>query len=223
MKIVLLSDIHANFEALKIHQDTLESADKILCLGDLVGYYCQVNEVIDYIRKFKPACVLGNHDKFLIDNKTDDAPESVKFGIQYARENISSDNYKWLCSLPICLGQVFDGISIFMCHGSPWSPIDDYLYENNPKINRLNEFDYNIVAFGQTHRKWILRKNDKTLFINPGSIGQSRDECCVSSLAVIDTINMKTDIITKKYNPAKIIELAKKNGAKDWIYKHLKD
>ena len=50
MKLALISDIHANYIALETVKSDLEQADLVLCLGDFVGYYCQVNEVLDYVR-----------------------------------------------------------------------------------------------------------------------------------------------------------------------------
>ena len=60
MRLGIISDIHANFEALLALSEPLATADKVLCLGDLVGYYCQPKEVIDYMRSLDRSPYLLN-------------------------------------------------------------------------------------------------------------------------------------------------------------------
>ena len=67
MRIVVISDIHANYEALKVLVPHFRSSDKILCLGDIIGYSCAVNECIDILREFECVCIQGNHDRYLIE------------------------------------------------------------------------------------------------------------------------------------------------------------
>jgi predicted phosphodiesterase len=123
MRIALLSDIHANFEALRGFADVLREAEKVVCLGDLVGYYCQVNEVIDYMRSLDALCILGNHDGFLVHGCPADANASVRFGIEFADRTVSSDNRRWLATLPVVWGGVLGGRSVLLTHGSPWRPL----------------------------------------------------------------------------------------------------
>lgn len=220
MKIAIISDIHANFIALNAVADVLNQADKVLCLGDFVGYYCQVNEVIEYVRKLDTICILGNHDYFLINSLPKNANNSVRFGVEYADKVITSDNKRWLKSLPLIWGGVFDRCSFLLMHGSPWDPIKDYLYADSHFLNELEKFSYDVVAFSQTHRVW-LREEKRPLLLNPGSVGQPRDkEACASAL-VFDTLTMSVEKIEKPFDPNKVIENAKDNGAGDWIAKHL--
>lgn len=221
MKIAFISDIHANFEALYSMEDVLENSDEVICLGDIIGYYCQVNEVIDYLKKFKVTCMLGNHDNFMLNGINKPVSLGVEFGINFAKSVIRSDNYEWFTNLPLTLGKIVDGCSILMTHGSPWNPMEDYLYHNNVRLNDLSQFNYDIIAFGQTHRKFTMINEKNTLLINPGSIGQSRDGKVVANALVLDTKTMELEVIERKYNTNYVIEIAKKNGAGDWIYKHL--
>ena len=64
MKIAFISDIHGNYEALKsvLSKIDYEGVDKIFCLGDVVGYYSQVNECCEEIKRRNIPCVMGNHD-----------------------------------------------------------------------------------------------------------------------------------------------------------------
>ena len=221
MKVALISDIHANAQALNTLADVLSDADKVLCLGDLTGYYCQVNEVIDTVRRLNALCVLGNHDHFLINGCPEDAPASVQFGIDFARKTITPDHHKWLASLPLTWAGVIGGCSILMMHGSPWHPLTDYLYADNPALTRLNEFDYDVIACAQTHRVF-LQIEHRPFLLNPGSVGQPRDISACATAMILDTDTITVTTIKRAFDPEPVIQLAMRHGAQEWISKHLK-
>ena len=221
MLIGFISDIHANFEALSSMKDDLSKADLVVCLGDLVGYYCQVNEVIDYIRSINCICVLGNHDHFLLEGYHPDALPAVKFGIDYARTVITSDNHEWLSKLPLVWGGFIGGRSLLISHGSPWRPLDDYLYQDKPALNSLDTFQYDLIAFGQTHRS-LLRFDRRPYLLNPGSVGQSRDIKAKACAVFLDTETLNFTKIERSYNVEHVLDMAVENGAQEWILKHLR-
>jgi len=220
MLLAFISDIHANFEALSSLSDELSKADKVLCLGDFVGYYCQVNEVIDYIRNLDSICILGNHDHFLLHGYPQDALPAVKFGIDFAKSVITPDNYQWLTSLPLTWGGLIGGLSILLNHGSPWNPLHDYLYSNNQALTCLDTFQYDVISFGQTHRS-LLRFDHKPFLLNPGSVGQSRDVLAHACAIFVDIPSMNITKIERRYNVTTVVEKALENGAGEWITKHL--
>ena len=222
MKLLIISDIHSNFYALNLLLNKIKNIDKIICLGDITGYYCQVNETIELLRKNNVFCILGNHDYYLINGYTKQLPDAVKFGIEFAQKSITKDNLKWLSQLQIMSGQIIDNKSVLMVHGSPWNPIKDYLYSDSNKLVNLYNFDFDIICFGQTHRSLYLFDKNK-IILNPGSVGQSRDKINYVCAAVLDTISDVVERIEIKYNPNNIIDIAKKNGAGNWIYKHLEE
>lgn len=222
MKLAIISDIHANFEALSAISNELESADIIIVLGDLIGYYCQVNEVIEYLRNRQAICVLGNHDHYLLNICPPHAPTPVKFGIDFANSVITPDNRKWLSNLPLIRTLVIDNRSFLVCHGSPWDPLNEYLYPNNPSINQLKYLDYDVIAFGHTHREFLSKIGDKIL-VNPGSIGQSRDpdtKSCTCAV-ILDTRRMELKRIHQKFDPIPVISLGMRYGSDENIKKHL--
>jgi predicted phosphodiesterase len=221
MLIAFISDIHANFEALSSMKNDLSEADLVVCLGDFIGYYCQVNEVIDYIRKLNCICVLGNHDYFLLKGYPSNALPAVKFGVDYARAVITTDNYKWLSTLPLSWGGFVGGLALLISHGSPWNPLNDYLYSDNPALASLDNFQYDLIAFGQTHRSH-LRFDSKPYLLNPGSIGQSRDVTANACAVFLDTSTMKVNKVEQFYNVDDVVEMSLKHGAGEWITKHLK-
>lgn len=221
MRIAIASDFHANFQALRAIADVLESADRVLCLGDYTGYYCEVNEVLDYVRGLNAVCVLGNHDQFLLNGAAPaDAPEAVHFGIAWADRVIESGHRAWLAALPLSWGGTFDGRTVLAAHGSPWRPMDDYLYADNPRLAALREFDFDLVAFGQTHRP-IADRSARPWLVNPGAVGQSRHVPGVASVAVWDTRQSTLEMIDRPYDASPVNRLARENGAGDWITKHL--
>lgn len=220
MKLAFISDIHANYEALNGLRDVLDAADRIICLGDVVGYYCQVNEVIDFLRDAKALCILGNHDDFLLRGFPADVNPAVRFGIEMADRIITPQNRAWLESLPLVWGGRLDGRAVLLAHGSPWDPISHYLYADSPLLDQLNAFAFDAIAFGQTHRL-LLDANQRPHRINPGSIGQPRDMITQSSVIMLDTTTMIYQEIRRSFDPAPVIELARARGAGDWIDKYL--
>lgn len=222
MEIAIISDIHANLEALTAVSSELKSADMIIVLGDIIGYYCQVNEVIDYLRKHQAICILGNHDHYLLHSYPIHTSASVKFGIDFANKIITPENRKWLSDLPLIRTMVIEGYSFLMCHGSPWNPLNEYLYPDNPSIHQLKYLNYDLIAFGHTHREFLSEIGGKIL-INPGSVGQSRDpntKSCACAV-ILDTEKLALTQIRRKFDPIPIINLGLKCGFNEEIKKHL--
>jgi len=220
MRIAIISDIHANYEALKILRDHLKAADKVIALGDFVGYYCQVNEVLGFLRDLDPLCLLGNHDDFLLHGCPDSENDCVRFGIEYADRVIDPDHRRWLSTLPLVWGGRMGGRSLLLSHGSPWRPLSDYLYADQPAVKELLRFDYDVIAFGQTHRS-LLRTEKRPWRVNPGSVGQSRHKIGRACLAEFDTNAMTMTPIELPYDSAPVLAQARQAGAGEWIEKYL--
>jgi putative phosphoesterase len=220
VRIAVIADIHANAPALGAIVDVLDSADHVVCLGDLIGYYCDVNEVIEGVRRLNATCVMGNHDWFLLHGCPDTAPDAVRFGIDYADRVIEPEHREWLAVQPLTWSGAIDSRTWLLCHGSPWRPLDDYLYEDNPQLERLREIDCDVLAFGQTHRP-LLRDRGRPLLLNPGSVGQSRKAPGIACAAIVDTTAMSCELIERPYDTSTVIERALAAGAGPWITKHL--
>ncbi|WP_297508284.1 metallophosphoesterase family protein [Thermococcus sp.] len=194
MFIALISDIHSNLEALKVVWREVKRADVILCMGDLVGYGPNPNEVVEFVRREMERrdflCVRGNHDN------------AVAFGLDwgfnpYAREAVrwhqrvmSVENLEFLRRLPV--RQLFTddtGRSYLLIHGSPRAPLDEYLFPWLPDSEFRSVLGYvrqDDLLVGHTHMP-MLRLIDGRRIINPGSVGQPRDGDWRASYALIDT------------------------------------
>jgi len=222
MKVAILSDLHANFEAVQAIAEDLQQADAVLCLGDLLGYYCQVNETMDWVRQHVTHCVLGNHDHYVLHGCPENLPPAVRFGAEFASRTLAPAHAAWLRQLPLTWTGRLDGRSFLLVHGSPWDPLGDYLYEDNPRLAELAQFDVDVIAFGQTHR-FVQRQLGNRVHLNPGAVGQSRDrETIACACAVmLDTRTMAIQRLIRKFDIQPVLRLARSHGAGPWIEKHL--
>ena len=104
MRTAMLSDIHANLEALTAVLDRLKSlkVDDIVCLGDTVGYNANPNEVLDILRKEKVQCIIGNHDACAAGlEEPDDFNPLARAAVLWTREKLTGENRQFLAGSPI--------------------------------------------------------------------------------------------------------------------------
>ena len=178
--IALISDIHGNYSALK---EVFKYIDKIgiediYCLGDVAGYYTQINECCEELRKRNVRCIMGNHDWYLVAGSFCPRSKSVNDCIKYQRKIIRKENLDWLCSFP-----VFRKVSdLFMVHGGWSDPIDEYLEPQKEYFDRLYG---KIFLSGHVHVQ-LVKKFGTKMYCNPGSVGQPRDNDPRSAFATFD-------------------------------------
>lgn len=183
MLIGFIADIHSNLPALRAVLEHMD-VDKILCAGDVVGYYPYPNEVIGAMKKHKIVSIRGNHDVAVITGDTSWFNPLAASAVEWTRDNISPKNMTFLKKLPEKL--TFGDIAIF--HGSPSDP-DEYVY---PMMSpeRLSGFldlvGKKILVLGHTHVQWSLELDDEKI-INPGAVGQPRDGDPRAAYAVFNT------------------------------------
>lgn len=214
MKIGIISDIHGNYVALK---EVLSELDKmnitdIYCLGDVVGYYSQVNECCDELRLRNIPCVMGNHDWYMASGGFCSRSKSVNDCLVYLRKVITPENIDWLRSFPV---QRFVH-GIHMVHGGWSDPIDEYL---NPSQDYFNRVEGRVFVSGHTHFQSLHYFKDK-IYCNPGSVGQPRDNDPRSSFAVYE--NGIFTLHRVSYNMEIVFDLMDKAGFNDYYYGCLK-
>ncbi|MDR9388678.1 MAG: metallophosphoesterase family protein, partial [Balneolaceae bacterium] len=101
-KLLVISDVHGSMDALNALNDRLDvnRVDKILCLGDMVGYGPEPNEVVAQLRDWNAECVLGNHDAAVLGDRSVDLDDHfvgpTKAILTLTREIIDEDNFKWM-------------------------------------------------------------------------------------------------------------------------------
>ncbi len=178
--IALISDIHGNFVALKAVLKAIDElkVDSICCLGDVVGYYPQVNECCQELRKRRITSVLGNHDWYMISNTLCPRSRSANDCLRYQRGVITDSNLEWLTTFPVCrkIGE------LAVVHGGWTNPLDEYLV---PTQDQLDAMPSRFCASGHTHRQ-VIRESEGKVYCNPGSVGQPRDDNNKAAFATFD-------------------------------------
>ena len=136
MKVGLVSDIHGNFDALgaALAAARVHGVEKLLCCGDLVGYYYEPDRCLDLLAEWDMLCVVGNHEDMLARLMRDPSLEDdfrLRFGsgLSVAMNVLTAPQHAYLAALPTRSVIEIDGKSLLLCHGTPWDT-SEYLYRN---------------------------------------------------------------------------------------------
>jgi diadenosine tetraphosphatase ApaH/serine/threonine PP2A family protein phosphatase len=194
MRYAILSDIHANLEAFRaVLARTAElDADRVVCLGDVVGYNADPNVCVDLVRSEGIACIMGNHDAAACGfEEPDNFNPTARAAILWTREVLTAENRAFLQGLPRHL-LINDMV---LCHGSI-NETDQYLFEDRDIQENFSVMEAlpngpQVCFYGHTHMKAAYSlsgralsrvSSDKVLLtggtryhINPGGVGQPRD------------------------------------------------
>jgi putative phosphoesterase len=187
MRVLILADIHANWPALLAVQ---EPCDACLFLGDLVDYGVEPTPCIDWVRKNATVSVRGNHDHGAAQWISVHGQSGFKYLTGVTRpitqERLSSEDRRFLASLPVTRSITLDDTRFFLVHATPRDPLDEYATADiDFWARRLAHVDTDVVCVGHTHHPYVLEVGSK-LVINPGSVGQPRDGDPRASYAVIE-------------------------------------
>lgn len=213
--IGVISDVHGNYEALKevlSYFDT-HNITELYCLGDIVGYYSQVNECCDELRSRQVVCLMGNHDWYMAADSFCPRSQSVNDCLHYQRAIITPKNKEWLMQSHI----YYSNDKFSMVHGGWTNPIDEYVNPSKEYFDRLGEKMY---FSGHTHIQGLYEYK-KNLYCNPGSVGQPRDGDPRAAFAVVDQSNIFLQRVP--YNINKVCDLMEKNGFSAYYYDCLKN
>lgn len=213
MRILLLSDIHANLEALDATLAGAPEHDLVVNLGDIVGYGASPNEVIDRCRELGKIFVRGNHDKAAtgIMNLEDFNPMAAAAAL-WTRKELTQENLEWLRVLPHGPLPLPDFPQIQLVHGSP-NDEDEYVVSLGDALAPLITLTSPLTFFGHTHLQGgffangssadgfrpeyktvgqaesvpLQLKSSARYLINPGSVGQPRDGDWRAAFALFDS------------------------------------
>ncbi len=209
MRYLILSDIHSNDEALAavLARVRRKKFDKVVILGDFVGYGANPNRVVDRIRQIKREKVMirGNHDKVVVGADSGDLFNSIAlYAARWTGERLSPTNWKFIEALP--LGPAIVDRDFAICHGSPLDE-DAYIFSDVDAFLNFQEGEWKVCFFGHSHipsvftlersaiRVEVIRGEktrlvldpQKRYLINPGSIGQPRDRNPHAAYAIFDS------------------------------------
>ena len=208
MRVAVISDVHANLEALKRVLQFIDnhSVDALWCLGDIVGYGPEPEACVEILREQATIVLAGNHDLAVVGKIPLEAFNPVASeAILWQRQRLSQASKTWLATL----SPRIDLSEITLAHGSPRSPIWEYVDRPEIALDNYDAFDSSICLIGHSHlalawrllqsqgeRKAMLAtvapgealalgEQDKWL-LNPGSVGQPRDHDPRASFAILD-------------------------------------
>jgi predicted phosphodiesterase len=213
VRYLILSDIHANLDALDAVLAHASGAwDQVLVLGDLVGYGAEPNEVMDRIHGLKPVAVIrGNHDKAACG--LDDGSQFnhvARVAAAWTGDQLTDTNREHLRNLP--MGPLQIDALIEICHGAPFDE-DHYIFDGVDAQQALQSATRPLCLFGHTHLPVIFRlvsdglegappdpdvetilplEQSAQYLVNVGSVGQPRDGDPRAAYGIVDTTARET-------------------------------
>ena len=223
MRLAFISDIHGNILALlNVLKDiTEQDTDEIYCLGDLVGYGPDPNQVIDTIRHLRIPAVMGNYDEGVGFSKGDcgcayvseEEKSNGQISIDWTTNRVTTDNKEYLQKLHKEISFEREGMRFLLVHGSP-RRINEYLFEDRPEdsLRRVLEGkEIDVMLCGHTHKQY-QRMIDGIHVINDGSVGKPKDGDPRACYALVDTNEFKVEFRRVKYPVETVVEDVIKAG-----------
>jgi predicted phosphodiesterase len=203
MRVLIISDIHANIIALDTVLADAGPYDAVWCLGDLVGYGPNPNECVERVRALPQLkCLVGNHDKAVLgDIPITTFNADARASIDWTQQAITEDNLAYLRSLP----ETEAAGDFTLAHGSPRQPVWEYILDRFIAQENFPFVSTPYCLVGHTHMPVIYQQsedgvheeppnyseprylNGERLIINPGSVGQPRDSNPDAAYAMFDT------------------------------------
>jgi len=217
MKILVISDIHANLTALETVLQSAGEVDATWCLGDIVGYGADLNECVERVRSLPDLlCIKGNHDLAICDTgNLEIFNAEASEAIRISRKIITPENINYLQDLP----EVVTTDLATLSHGSPRNPIWEYVLDVSIAIQNLSSIDTQFAIVGHSHLPLLFEENitDKRLtrrfatpgttfaisgraILNPGSVGQPRDNDPRASFGILDPDQMSWEVHRVEYD-----------------------
>jgi len=226
MRILIISDIHANFVALEsVVADAQGRYDAVWCLGDVVGYGPMPNECVQLVEELVDYVVIGNHDWAVLGRPgidVDDFNPMAREAVLWTRKVLTASNRALLDSFPDVPVQPLEVPDLLFTHASPREPVWEYVQTPMIALENFALFDEKICLVGHTHKpviyRWRLERAgeaedgggtgaatvdqlpirpeepvyldvsaDQRLILNPGSVGQPRDNDPRAAYAILDT------------------------------------
>ena len=247
MRYLILTDIHSNLEALEA---VLERArgqfDQVICCGDLVGYGPDPNEVIEAVRQLRPVVMVrGNHDKAAV-GLTDLSLFNplARSAALWTQSQLSEENRRYLQAMP--RGPA-EGDGFTVAHGSLLDE-DQYLLDLPGALQSLSLAAHRLTFFGHTHvqggfawfkdqRAWplnpgltkeagesrLILDSENRYLINPGSVGQPRDNDPRAAFAVYDRQRALVSYFRVDYPVERVQQKMRKVGLPPYLADRLSE
>jgi predicted phosphodiesterase len=235
MRFLVISDIHANATALTAALAVAEGRwERAICLGDVVGYGPDPNEVIDRVRGLVAAIIRGNHDKAASGlGDLEDLNPVARAAVEWTRAQLRPENLLYLTELPAGPREL-DGLTLV--HGAVQDE-DEYVFAPAQALASLLAAPHDVTFFGHTHFQGGFAYRDSRLemirlepppggpsfaalrlesgtryLINPGSIGQPRDGDPRAGFAIADMEHGVVEFWRVPYDIESVQQRMKKAG-----------
>jgi len=177
MRLAVISDVHADLEALRAALAQIERlrCDLVVCTGDLVGYGLLPEQTIALLRERKTVCVRGNHDRRAIGRGRPEAlfeaggaePHDAS-GLGLSRAALA-----FLAGLPTGWHAVIEGVRVAVYHGAPRSDME-YIHPDHTPDSSLRRYldqaDADILICGHTHIPFVISLSGNRVVANPGTL-----------------------------------------------------
>lgn len=175
MKIVIISDLHGNYEALR---SLPYDYDELWVLGDLVNYGPEPGAVVDFVKTKSTVVVRGNHDHsigFDVDPRcTVRYQKMAEITREYTTSVLNVEQKEFLRELPLNLELKRQNTSFYLCHAKPSDPLYGYCPEESEEwVEELKQVKADALLVGHTHTPFI-RRIGNCVVVNPGSLGQPK-------------------------------------------------
>jgi predicted phosphodiesterase len=230
MRVAILSDIHANLEALEavLADARAQACTEFVCLGDIVGYNANPGECVEIIRDLACPVVKGNHDEQAsIISSTEGFNELAEEAIDWTRAQLSAEDKTWLSDLRLTR-QVHDFTIVHATLDTPgqWG----YVFNDLDAVASFTYQHTSLCFFGHTHWPTAFVRDDsvrritvgqvvlsagKKYFINPGSIGQPRDRDWRAAYCILHTDRLVVEERRVKYDLAAAQRKVREAGLSD--------
>ncbi len=221
MRYLVLTDIHANLEALEaaVADARPRGFEQVLVLGDVVGYGPDPNAVVSLVQSLSPvAIVRGNHDKVACGlDRAEGFNVVAKSAARWTLDTLTAKHRAWLAALPEGPHAVDETIEI--CHGAPFDE-DAYIFDELDAIRALKAATRPVCLFGHTHypvtfelspagievsgpsvetSSRIALRDGSRFLVNPGSVGQPRDGDPRAAYGIVDTGERRIELYRVRY------------------------
>ena len=202
MRILVVSDIHANARALDAVLEAAGPVDATWHLGDVVGYGPDPNGVVARLQSLGASGVRGNHDSAALGGREIELFNvDARRAMEWTRSVITPATKAWLRSQPLRRGE----LAFTLVHGSPRDPTWEYITSAPVARANLALLETPFGLFGHTHLPIVFRNehglietvspmagsmiqlDDRPALVNPGSVGQPRDGNARASYLVLET------------------------------------
>jgi predicted phosphodiesterase len=230
MRVLVISDLHANYTALEAVLDHAGEVDETWCLGDLVGYGPDPNLVVDRIREISNlTCLMGNHDAAVIGKiPFETFNPDARRSLERHEQVLNADNMDFLRSLQQNV-KVRAGVTL--AHGSPRDPLWEYVLNTLSARLNFDEFDTPSCFVGHSHIQCVFAmdaENDRVsleatrpeavlslspkMILNPGSVGQPRDRDPRAAYAIFDSTAETWQPLRVEYNVPEVQQRVREAG-----------